>query len=170
MRHDPDRHHRRSIRLAGYDYNCAGAYYLTICTHRRGRLFGQIAGQAMLANPYGQIVAICWANLPDHFAHATVDTFVVMPDHVHGIVILNATQRQTLPIDTIGPRGTVQGSLAAVVQNFKSVSSRLINQLRNTPAAPIWQRNYYDHIVRDAADMERIRRYIAANPARWRGR
>jgi len=167
MPYDPTRHHRRSIRLRGYDYTAQGAYYVTICVHGRERLLGDVVGGAMHLSECGRIVAECWAAIPDHFSGVELDAFVTMPDHVHGIVVIATDQ----PAPTTGgrPNGPPKRSLSAIVGSFKAAAARQINQMHDTADAPLWQRNYYEHIVRDAADLNRIRAYIERNPARWPG-
>ncbi len=177
MPFDPQRHHRRSIRLKGYDYSQAGAYFVTICAHNRGCLFGDIVDGEMRSNGSGETVSDCWDNLASHFQHIELDAFVVMPNHIHGIIVIVddagdagrgkafAGVRKCFTPTT--KRGSLAGSLCAAVQNFKSVSTRKINQQRDTQGAPVWQRNYYEHIIRNEKELDRIRAYIAGNPAKW---
>jgi len=179
QRYDPDKHHRRSIRLREWDCRNAGAYFVTICTCGGEYLFGEVADADMRLNIYGEIVTACWNAIPRHFANAELDAFVVMPNHMHGIVVLRRgkafgseasallrdARPNALPLHRL--RGTPPGSLAAIVQNFKAVASRRINRARGTPGAPVWQRNYWEHIIRDDRALGAIRQYIADNPARW---
>jgi REP element-mobilizing transposase RayT len=88
MKYDPQKHHRQSIRIKGYDYSQAGAYFLTLCTYQRQCLFGEIVGGAMQLNPYGQVVEDCWQAIPEHFPRIALDVFVVMPNHIHGILLI----------------------------------------------------------------------------------
>lgn len=171
-------HHRRTIRLPGYDYASQGAYFVTICTDDRAHLFGVIEDDEMHCNVLGEIAADCWREIPVHFPHAAIDAFVVMPNYVHGIVIINDNHpvgarhvvgvRHASPLQSPEtPRGTPRGSLGAIVGSYKSAVSRQINTLRGTPGVPVWQRNYYEHIVRDDDDYMRIVAYISDNPRRW---
>jgi len=173
-------HHRRSIRLPGYDYAQAGAYFVTICTHQRECLLGQVHGGAVRLSDYGELVEECWRGLPLHFGHIEVDVHVIMPNHIHGIILIlgeapdggsAGRYRPALPPSGASPlqpaNGTRPGSLSAIVQNLKSVSARRINQLRGTPGAAVWQRNYYEHIIRNERRLAEVRRYILENPARW---
>jgi putative transposase len=169
MPYDPDRHHRRSIRLAGYDYRQSGSYFVTICTHERAALFGTVAAGQVALSPYGVIVSQQWHRIAEQLAYVTLDSFVVMPDHIHGLLAL-ACSAGAPPPETVAPRGTAAGSLSAVMQNFKSVTARRINRLRGTPGVPVWQRNYYERIVRSEEELYAVRRYIAANPAAWEKR
>jgi len=171
---------RRSIRIPGYDYAEAGAYFITICTSRRIALFGEVIGGRMSLNRLGEIASACWRAVPFHFDNVTLDASVVMPNHIHGILAIRTGEafgtspepkEQILlpnasPLRT-APRGTAPGSVAAIIQNYKSISARRINRWRGTPTLPVWQRNFYEHVVRDEEDLGRIREYILANPAAW---
>lgn len=183
MPYDPQKHHRRSIRLKGYNYTRPGMYFVTICVQNRECLFGNVVGGEMRLNDWGQAVMAVWEELDRHFPRLTLDASIVMPNHMHGILMLGgAAGRRTGEASAIQtpynsetpgadasplPNGTQPGSLAAIVQNFKSVSARRINALRGTPGARLWQRNYWEHIIRDEADLARIREYIHNNPLRW---
>jgi putative transposase len=174
MRH---KNHRRSIRLKGYDYTQAGAYFVTICTKDRACLFGDVADGVMRLNQMGHIVRQCWLAIPNHVPHVLLDEFVVMPNHVHGILVImpthdvGATHASPLHLqndDTpTRPRGPQPRSVASIVGSFKSAAAKRINEHRGTPGAPIWQRNYYEHIIRDDESLNLIRNYIADNPLRW---
>ncbi len=150
--YDPDKHHRRSIRLQGYDYARPGAYFVTICTHNRECTLGQIEGGKMIPSEWGRVVYECWRAVPSHFPNVTLDTFVAMPNHVHGIIVIrdewgddDGRGEAFLKAQNASPlQGTQPGSLAAIVQNFKSVSTRKINQMHGTSRMPLWQRNYYE--------------------------
>jgi putative transposase len=173
MAYDPHKHHRRTLRLSDATYAARGSYYVTICAYRRGHVFGTVTHRTVVHNPLGRIVYATWLSLPEHYAHVHLDAFVVMPDHVHGVLTFNGTNVGTDdPEADVGPTGVAPplrpGSLPVVIRAFKSAATREANLLCNTPGATLWQRRYYDHIVRDNADLERIRRYIANNPARWR--
>jgi REP element-mobilizing transposase RayT len=176
-RYNPQIHHRRSIRLAGYDYTQAGAYFITICTHNRQNLFGDIVDGEMVLNEYGRIVAACWLDLARHFPHITLGEWVVMPNHMHGIIVIVVGRGEASATKTLDkpdgsadaspqpPNGTDSGSIGAMVQNFKSVASRKINKQRGTPGTQVWQRNYWEHIIRDEQAYQRIAHYITNNPA-----
>jgi REP element-mobilizing transposase RayT len=172
MPYDPQRHHRRSIRLPGYDYTQPGAYFITLVTHDRMPLFGEIVGGEMRLNEYGKIVRAEWFRTAIVRPYVVLypNEFVVMPNHVHGIIwIVNADNvgatRRVAP--TTRPHGPDSGSIGAIIGQFKSVTTKRINALRNTPGAPIWQRNYYEHIIRNDETLARIRAYIQSNPQRW---
>nr|WP_315862938.1 transposase [Thermosynechococcus sp. NK55a] len=290
MPYDPERHHRRSIRLKGYDYTQPGAYFITICTHDRACLFGEVVEGQMRLNEAGHIAQQCWTDIPNHFPHIQLDEFIIMPNHVHGILVIvhhvhHVGARHAVPPHGMPPHGMpphgmpphgmpphgmpphgmpphgmpphgmpphgmpphgmpphgmpphgmpphgmpphgmpphgmpphgmpphgmpphgmpphgmpphgmpphgmpphgmppppmaspnptveqfgkpVHGSLPTIVRSFKSATTRHINILRGTPGAPVWQRNYYEHIIRNEDALHRIRQYIATNPLRW---
>jgi REP element-mobilizing transposase RayT len=151
------------MRLQGYDYSQAAAYFVTICTHDRGRLFGDAVEGQMRVNPFGGIVQSCWAALPLHYPRVELDAFVVMPNHVHGVLILTVgaglKPAPTEPSKFYG--------LPEVIRGFKTFSSRRINEMRNTPGQRLWQRSYYEHIIRDQDGLDSVRQYILSNPAQW---
>ena len=188
MKFDPKIHHRRSIRLKGYDYSQAGAYFVTIVTWQREMLFGEIVDEEMVLNQYGRIVAMAWFDLPNHYRRAELGAFVILPNHVHGNIRLNddggrggspVTGKSILsdetnpggnPLPIVETRPYVvekRHGLPEIVRAFKSFSARRINALRHTEGIPVWQRNYYEHIIRDEREMDRITRYIEANPSAW---
>lgn len=183
MRYDPEKHRRRSIRLKGYDYTQAGAYFITLCTYERQCLFGEVVDGVMRLNQLGLIVREEWIKTALLRPRVVLDAFVVMPNHLHGIIVLNDIcrgTRQRAPTVPRAPKTPVQqcptteqfgkptsDSIPTIVRSFKSATTKRINALRATPGAPVWQRNYYEHIVRNEHDLERIRQYIAENPARW---
>lgn len=152
--------HRRSIRLKGWDYRSAGAYFVTICTHEMEHVF---------ADPvYLDIAQRAWLAIPTqrHGRFVSLDEWVVMPNHVHGILWLQ--EAPALPArDRQEPAGVQPNSLGSIVGNFKSVVTRKINGLRETRGAPVWQRGFYDHIMRNEKELNAIRQYIRDNPARW---
>jgi len=152
--------HRRSIRLEGHDYAGPGAYLVTICatTH----LFGRIAAGEMRLSPFGDIARDCWTSIPNHFPHVRIDAFVIMPDHVHGILFVADRGLRCQAVGQISP-----GSLGAIVRSFKAAVASRVNYLRGARVGGVWQRNYFDQIIRDRRDLNRIRQYIRDNPARW---
>jgi len=180
-RYDPERHRRRSIRLRGYDYAGPGAYFVTICTHERAPLFGRVVDGEMVLNEYGEIVREEWFKTARVRLYVVLydDEFVVVPNHIHGIIwIVNtpthdavgAWRRRapTCRAHTTEQFGKpVPGSIPTIVRSYKSAVTRRINQMRGTLGAPVWQRNYYEHIIRDERVLNAIRRYIRQNPLRW---
>jgi REP element-mobilizing transposase RayT len=192
--YDPRRHHRRSIRLRGYDYAQAGAYFVTICTQDRECLLGWIVDGKMRLSEAGRMVQSVWDELPARYPGVDVDEFVVMPNHIHGIIVLTGVGATTggcpdgvvdavdgqargpAPTDG-GPAPTDGGSaptdgdgaglsLPDVVHRFKSfTTARYRHGVNNMGWMPfpgrLWQRNYYEHIIRNDDELGRIRRYIA---------
>ncbi len=235
MAFDPQKHHRRSIRLKGYDYTQPGAYFITVVTHDRECLFGEIVDGEMRLNEFGEIVRAEWFKtaVVRPYVMLYPDEFVMMPNHVHGIlwiVDVGATRRVAPPPiapspvapspvapspvapspvapspvapspvapspvapspvapppvgpppvapspiapppdapPIIHPRGPMAGSVGAIIGQFKSITAKRINTLRNVPGQPVWQRNYYERIIRDERALNAIRRYILNNPANW---
>lgn len=248
MVYNPQQHHRHSIRLPGYDYTSAGMYYVTIRTSDYKHLFCRIQHGQVILNEIGYIVQDVWISLPQHHAYVCLDAFVIMPNHIHAIIMLTnntsinhgdgntlanncgnhggdhdgdarhghprardvGAQRAappsipsipsipstpSIPYDeniAVGPSDACDlsdrhihhgdpksgskndrcrmtpRSLGVVVRSFKSAVTRQVNLYRNTPGAMVWQRNYYEHIIRDEADLRHARRYIADNPQHWR--
>jgi REP element-mobilizing transposase RayT len=166
---------RRSIRLPSHDYRCPGAYFVTMCTWRRHPMFGRVHEGEMNPNVFGRIAGELWTEIPQHFPSVRIDEFVVMPDHVHGIIVIDRwvqSHRQqrsdaasTLDIPGHHPRGPKRGSLAAIIGSYKSIVTRRINQLRGTPGTRVWLRNYYERIIRSEEELQLTRRYIRQNPA-----
>ena len=170
-RYDPERDYRRSIRLKGYDYAQAGAYFVTICVQDRECLFGQVVEGEMRLNDAGLVVQAVWDELPDHYPGVNADTFVVMPNHVHGIVILVGAGPRACP-NSGQPQGVAPTlSLPDVVHRFKTLTTKRYVSVKICGWSPfhgkLWQRNYYEHIIRDESSLHCIREYIATNPARW---
>ena len=212
MRFDPERHHRRSIRLKGYDYHQAGAYFVTICTQDRAFLFGQVVHGEMRLNEAGKMVYDVWNDLPAFYPGVQTDAFIVMPNHIHGIIILVGADPRVCPDADprvcpgqpsvgvgpcaypdscprayrgeppvgVGPRaypGQPQGvaptmGLPDVVHRFKTMTTkRYADGVKRLGWEPfrgrLWQRNYYEHIIRNEESLNRIREYILTNPMRW---
>ena len=158
MTYDPDVHHRRSIRLKDYDYAQTGAYFVTICVWQRECLFGDIMDGTMVINGLGELVLFTWNDLPNHVGNIVLNSFVLMPNHCHGIIVID----QAKATDS-----TKYYGLSEIVRQFKTFSAKRINEFRNTPGIPVWQRNYYEHVIRNEADFNRITDYIANNPQQW---
>lgn len=219
---DPVIHHRRSIRLKGYDYTRPGAYYVTICLQDKySLLLGEVLNEMVFLSHFGEIVRKCWNQLPRHYPNVILDEFIVMPNHVHGVIWLIGPEgcagqgnvgagcvKDVKPARTIDdchdcrdchdardedisdgvyngddskegdrreikarvvrkPSGVKRYPLPEVVRGFKTFSARRINELRGTPGVSVWQRNYWEHIVRNEDELQRIRKYIANNPRQW---
>ena len=163
----PDKHHRRSIRLPGYDYSRAGAYFVTICVQDRACLFGDIADGVMRLNDAGRVVERCWHEIPIHFPHVELDEFVIMPNHVHGIIVIvenHVAAKNFSPLPERRPAGT-SGTIGSIIRGFKIGVTKWFRE--NTVVQTVWQRNYYEHIIRNDESLNRIREYIANNPREW---
>jgi REP element-mobilizing transposase RayT len=197
MPYDPDRHHRRSLRLKGYDYSQAGAYFVTINIHQRRCLLGEVAGGKVHLSPAGNMVLALWEAMPTHYPGVDVDACVVMPNHIHGIIVLKTPVRaategrpdpeppqanQPCPDDprsppedggqALGPAPT-RLRLADIVGRFKSLKTRrYITGVKELGWPPFdghfWQPNYHERILRDEHELNIRRHYIAENPQRWR--
>mgnify|MGYP001201188498 FL=1 len=154
MPYDPERHHRRSIRLEGFDYSRVGAYFLTICTWQRECLLGEVRDGKTLLTEAGEIAVSHWREIPVRFPTVTLDAFVVMPNHLHGI--LRITQRaENAP------------TLGQILRAYKSLSGIAMNRTLGRSERPVWQRNYYERRIPSDTVLEAVRRYIQANPANW---
>ena len=157
---------RKSIRIPNYDYAQAGMYFVTICTHNRTPLFGAVVDGVMHLNAFGKIVELAWLDLPKHYPNMQSDGFVVMPNHVHGIITLLPIEK---PQERAGlkPAPTRVHGLFEMVRAFKTFSAKRVNQLRQTSGTSIWQRGYHEHIIRSDASYLNIAEYIQTNPQRW---
>lgn len=176
-----DHQHRRSLRLQGYDYAQAGAYFVTICTQEQACLFGEIVDGQMRLNPAGEMIRRVWTEIPAHVPDVDIDTFVVMPNHIHGIIVLTGftpvgaglvPARDDSPNGGKAPTRGAPTVLGNVVGAFKSrVTVEYIRGVKDRAWASfrgrLWQRNYYEHIIRDEASLQGIREYIANNPLQW---
>jgi len=169
---DPKKHHRRSIRLSGWDYRTAAPYFVTICTYQREPLFDDSA--------LGDIAKNAWQAIPGQTSRVVLDEWILMPNHLHGIVVLTGGNSNFVSSDRFDMRWASQtgsvprsfsnvpaGSLGSVIRSYKAVVTRQIRRMKRSPSDKVWQRGYYERIIRDDAELERIRAYIQNNPARW---
>ncbi|MGE0637943.1 MAG: transposase [Bacteroidia bacterium] len=184
-------HHRQTIRLKGYDYSKAGLYFITICTHNRACLFGEISDEKMVMNEIGKIANQCWLQIPEHFPNVILHDHIIMPNHVHGIIELKkvvdvgaenflplrnnmnniagvenfqpppSTPRQQNEFQKMIPR-----SIGSIVKGFKIGVTKWVRN--HTDRIDVWQRNYHDHIIRNQQSYETIADYIISNPAKWK--
>jgi len=172
--YDPEHHHRRSVRFKDHDYAQPGIYFVTICTHHRACVLGEIVGDHVRPSARGECADACWRDIPAHFPGVVLDAYVIMPNHIHGILVIHAGS----PKDTVSSAGATFGApqvggLGTIVAAFKSATTRRVNLAMQTPGSPLWQRGYYEHIVRKTnhAALERelssIREYIYRNPIQW---
>ncbi len=200
----PNLPRRKPTRLRDYDYSQPGAYFVTICVQHRKCLFGTIVDGQMQLNEIGKIVVECWNHIPQHFPFIELGDSVIMPNHIHGIIVYPLVGGFCLGVSAGSPRPTAEqqskhttvevgsprpsegaqsthpivgagsphppknpSALGKIVAYFKYQSTKHINQHRNIPGTRIWQRNYHDHIIRDDADLQRLRQYIQDNPMKW---
>ncbi len=178
MGFDPLKHHRRSIRLKGYNYSEPGIYYVTLTLQERVEFLGHLSGGQVRLSAFGEIVRDEWLRTPRIRPEVVLDEFVIMPDHLHGIIVIreerNGVSRSSNKLVGANrdspqpgtPFRSPSGTLGAIIRGFKGATTKRINELRRTPGAKVWQRNYYEHIVRDEKDLRRIQHYIRENPLR----
>jgi REP element-mobilizing transposase RayT len=158
---DPERHHRHQFRLREYDYTNVGAYFVTVCTKDK-QLFFENESIKTIAQK-------CWEEIPQHFPNVELDQFVIMPNHVHGIIIITERRDVIYRLPTKNTFGPLKpGSLSAIIGSFKAACTRLIRR-DTTCRVPTfaWQNRFYEHVIRNEKEMDRIRQYIIENPARW---
>ena len=177
MKYDPEIHHRRSVRLRGYDYARAAAYFVTVCVHEKEHLFGEVVEGEIVLNEAGRMVEAWWRAIPRRYATVQVDSFVVMPNHIHGIIRIVGADPRVRPSKGAHVGADKQGAhigapLHRVVQWFKTMTTndylRCVHKLGWPPlSGKLWQRNYYEHISRNQRELNVIREYIATNPVRW---
>jgi REP element-mobilizing transposase RayT len=161
---DPKIHHRHSIRLKGYDYSQAGAYFVTIVAWQREMLFGEIVDGEMKLNEFGEIISEKWQWLETQYEYVELGAWVIMPNHHHGILVIHNGRGGSRPAPTPPIKRKPLGGLIGA---FKTVSTKQINLLRDTEGQVVWQRNYYERIIRNEPEMDRITRYIESNPTQW---
>ncbi len=204
MTYNPDKHHRRSIRLDGYDYSQPCIYFITLCTYNRECLFGEILNGEMRLNEFGKMTQQCWLEIPNHFPQTQLDEYIIMPDHIHGIIVLNdfvgvqnvgakivgakivgtknvgAKNFSPLPMPTpeptplpmptpeqnITPFRSPSKTIGSIIRGFKIGVTKWFRQ--NTDIYVVWQRNFYEHIIRNEVELNRIRQYIIDNPKKWK--
>jgi REP element-mobilizing transposase RayT len=176
---------RKSIRLPEYDYSRLGAYFVTVSTQNKQPIFGRINGYEVELSRFGKIATTYWQEIPSHFPSVELDAFIVMPNHIHGILWIidsksrpftvgarhasppdiRATQASPLQISK-RPRGPHRSSLGAIIGSYKSAVSRTIRILNNKPIK-VWQRNYYEHVVREDRELDAIRNYVINNAIKY---
>ena len=165
-------HRRKSIRLQEYDYASTGAYFVTICTHDKKCLFGEVIDEKMIQSPIGEIAESCWQEIPQHFEHVDLDYFVIMPNHIHGILFFSDHDdcrgvQLNAPTDAnfyakISPN---KNTLSVIIRTFKAAVTR---QCRlNGYEHFKWQRSFFDRVIRNDDELNKIREYILYNPLKW---
>jgi len=176
---DPQKHHRRSIRLKGYDYSQVGAYYVTIVAWRRECLFGEVVNGEMELSKFGLVAKQQWEKLPKRFPNIELGAYMIMPNHMHGIIeVTGGRGTAETPNNPEGESSRraptreqfqkpVKGSIPTIVRSYKSSVSYRISLMRGSDSVPVWQRNYYEHISRNEKDLQNKTDYINANPLLW---
>jgi putative transposase len=174
--------HRNSTRLREYDYASSGAYFVTICAYAREQIFGQVLEGMMKTNVVGEIILEEWQASAQIRQELVLDAFIIMPNHIHGIVWICDNAQPDFAHATVVPRvgatgrsplrlgappGPRKKSLGSFVAGFKSAVTKRVNESRGTPGIPVWQRNYHDRIIRDDRELNAIREDITANPNNW---
>ncbi len=186
MRYDPQKHHRRSIRLKGYDYSQPGLYFVTVVTQDHKMLFGDVVNGKMVLNKFGEIVRNEWLKTAEIRKNIELDEYVIMPNHIHGIIVIVNNDGDMVRRGTMHRRGTMRraptttvhqnieqfgkptsNTIPTIIRGFKSTVTKQINKIRNMPGIAVWQRNYWEHIVRNEIELNRIRKYIIENPKKW---
>jgi putative transposase len=172
---------RRSIRLREYDYSQIGQYFITICAYEMRNVFGRIANGTVVLSVVGRIAIDCWRDIPQHFAHVELDAFVIMPNHLHGILTIrrcHATQSPGSIEDGHGCPVPLQpslegfqrpsvGAIPTIIRSYKQSVTYLARQRFTRPSLPIWQTNYYERVLRDGKEFAQASRYIFENPMKW---
>lgn len=170
--YNPKIHNRQSIRLTGYDYSRSGAYFITLNTENRARFFGEIKNGKMELNEAGREACNCWLAIPDHYPFIRIHEFIIMPDHIHGI--LEILDRSEVGANDHSPRQNRYKSefkspsktIGSVIRGYKIGVTKWMRQ--HTDIHKVWQRNYYEHIIRNSQAFDRIATYIQDNPKNWR--
>jgi len=160
---------RKSLRLSGYDYSSVGVYFITICTLSRKASFGSIVSNKMILSPIGKIARSFWSEIPNHFKKTQLDLFIIMPNHIHGLIKIHSSD-DDVAAEHVQPRNAFQhitkGSIGSIIRQYKASVTRWCNQHSYNNFR--WQRNYYERIVRNEKELNKIREYIISNPFKWR--
>jgi putative transposase len=180
---DLSKQNRHSIRLKGYDYSLPGGYFITICVIKGEFLLGEIKNGDSILSDIGEIVDKYWLSLPTRFPMAILDKYAIMPNHFHGILIIDDHRRGEVPSPSLTnplfdktklnksgggtPPLQEMPTLGQMIAFFKYKSTKEINLLIRIIPGPFWQRNYYEHIIRNEDDLHQTRKYIMENPLKW---
>jgi putative transposase len=168
-------HHRKSTRLKDYDYSSPAEYFVTMCTKNKECIFSEIAGEKVKLSPIGKIAMQCWEEIPQHFPHVELDAFIAMPNHIHGIIIINPlvgvhNYNSSVGVEYIQPlpmtfQHVIPNSLGSIIRSYKAAVKRECHKYGYDNF--FWQRNYYEHIIRSNKELNNIRDYIINNPLKW---
>ena len=188
MKFDPEKHHRRSIRLKGYDYSQSGYYYVTISSQNRECFFGEIIDSEIFLNKCGKMIENVWKEIPMFYRGSMIDEYIVMPNHIHGIIGIDVgvdpcifpDNRVNVNNENNRINGQVRGpaptslliSLPEIIKRFKTLTTKkyiygVRNHFWDSFNKRLWQRNYYEHIIRGKEELDNIRKYIRNNPHKW---
>ena len=175
MNYNPDRYRRRSIRLKGHDYSKPGYYHVTICSQDRECLFGEIIDRKMTLNEIGEIIDMQWRNLSVKYPRIGNNDYVIMPNHLHRIIHIQRRGGVAPPVDGKSPGNPGAGTaplhktpnLGQIVGFLKYITTKLVNTMYETPGKKLWQRGFFDQILRNETDVYEIRTYIKNNPRNW---
>lgn len=159
---------RKSIRLSGYDYSQSGMYFITICSYRKLPIFGNSINDTVLLSEIGSIINKEWQKTAAMRKNVELDDYVIMPNHLHGIICLSDSRGTVHRAPTTEQFGKpTTNSIPTIVRSFKATTTKQINILRNSPRSKVWQRGYYEHVIRNENALEQIREYILTNPENW---
>jgi REP element-mobilizing transposase RayT len=166
-------HNRRSPRLKDFDYAADGAYFLTVCTANRENIFGEIQDDKMVLSHLGKIAEKYWQEIPNHFSNTYLDEFIVMPNHIHGIIWIENPSINTLvgnadlrSLQINQKKDRTKMAIPKIIHGFKSSVTRIIRR-QNSSIYSVWQKSFFDRVIRDEAELNRIRNYICQNPESW---
>lgn len=178
MKFNPDCHHRISIRLQGYDYTRAGLYFITLCCYDRAHLFGEVSNSKMNLTDAGRIAEVCWKAIPNHFPEVVIHEYVIMPNHIHGIIEISGGMENepSVGAENIPPGANIDSpqripfkspskTIGSIVRGFKIGVTKWVRE--NSEVQKVWQRDYYEHIIRNEKSYQIISAYILNNPENW---
>jgi putative transposase len=158
--------------LPGFDYSRVGVYFVTICAFERRCIFGDVSENKTIPSPIGQIVGSCWIEIPQHFPNVKTETYLVMPNHIHGILTIhsmragaNPKDKAALAVESFDKH--TPGSIPTIIRSFKAAASKRARNSGSAKGEAIWQRGYYEHVLRNTREFVEMTNYILQNPARW---
>ncbi len=162
-------HNRKSIRLPDYDYSQNGAYFVTICSYQKSHLFGDIQNGQIILNKIGATAKACWEAIPDHFTDVTLLDSVIMPNHIHGIIVIQNDNDLNKNKFSKGATccAPTKGSLGEIIRSFKGAVTRTVNSQTLPVPGQLWQRGYYEHVIVSDRELRQISDYISNNPVNW---
>jgi putative transposase len=166
MSFDPAIHHRHAMRLKGYDYSQSGYYFVNICTRNAMCILGEIQNATIRLSPLGRIVQGCWNEIPSHYTRVRLESFQIMPNHIHAIIGIQEPGRDAArPVPTeVNHR---KGILGNIVGSFKAAATKAVHEAGHFVGRTIWQSRFYDHIIRDDVAFYFVQQYIELNPLMW---